>query len=228
MEPPARDPLSLGQRLVTLLETGRRVSTYKLATLTALVDHCVEQAVPDPGASLRVPIQDLAERVVALYWRQTQPYEAHGMLRQNEQEGRGIPERVHTLRLKSEVAGARTVAECRERLPDDHRRVVDAVALTLAQQPLTALQTPGRVQRSMREPFLFDDNWLHKKITRSELDHRDWSIELFPGVAWDLARLAGLLRPVVELLRDRRVRADRGRGRLLASSPHTLAHLSAS
>jgi hypothetical protein len=36
------DPLLLGQRVVAILETGLRTATYKLATLTALVDHCIE------------------------------------------------------------------------------------------------------------------------------------------------------------------------------------------
>lgn len=30
-------------------------------------------------------------------------------------------------------------------------------------------------------PFLFDDSWLHKRITVGELDAREWRIELFQG-----------------------------------------------
>ena len=40
----AIDPLELGQRLVAVLESGRRVATYKLATLIALLDFGVEHA----------------------------------------------------------------------------------------------------------------------------------------------------------------------------------------
>ena len=36
------EPLALGQRVVAVLETGLRTATYKLATLMALVDHCIE------------------------------------------------------------------------------------------------------------------------------------------------------------------------------------------
>lgn len=44
----AVDPLDLGQRLVAVLGTGRRVATYKLATLTALIDFAVEHLPADP------------------------------------------------------------------------------------------------------------------------------------------------------------------------------------
>ena len=36
------DPLLLGQRVVAILETGLRTATYKLATLMALIEHCIE------------------------------------------------------------------------------------------------------------------------------------------------------------------------------------------
>ena len=68
-----RDPLDLGQRLVSVLETGRRTATYKLATLMALIDFSIENAPQDPGDELRVPVRDLAVRVLDLYWRQVRP-----------------------------------------------------------------------------------------------------------------------------------------------------------
>lgn len=60
------DPLLLGQRVVAILETGQRDATYKLATLMALIDHCIENLPCRPEDVLRVPIPDLAHRVLAL------------------------------------------------------------------------------------------------------------------------------------------------------------------
>ena len=40
------DPLLLGQRVIAILETGQCDATYKLATLMALIDHCIEN-LPD-------------------------------------------------------------------------------------------------------------------------------------------------------------------------------------
>jgi hypothetical protein len=78
------DPLLMGQRVVAILETGLRTATYKLATLTALADHCIEQLPKDPGDPLSVPIPDLAHRVLEIYWRQVLPFYGHE-LRQSTQ-----------------------------------------------------------------------------------------------------------------------------------------------
>ena len=49
------DPLLLGQRVVAILETGLRTATYKLATLMALIDHCIENMPERPDDVLSVP-----------------------------------------------------------------------------------------------------------------------------------------------------------------------------
>ena len=51
--PDAADPLLLGQRVVAILETGLRTATYKLATLMALIEHCIENlpAAPERRAA---------------------------------------------------------------------------------------------------------------------------------------------------------------------------------
>src|SRR5215469_441176 len=78
------DPLFLGQRVVAILETGLRTATYKLATLMALIDHCIENMPERPGDALRVPIPDLADRVLEIYWQQVRPFDGHE-LRQSTQ-----------------------------------------------------------------------------------------------------------------------------------------------
>ncbi|MEZ0494614.1 HNH endonuclease [Kineococcus sp. TBRC 1896] len=192
------DALDLGARLAQLLATGRRVSTYKLATLDALLQHCLENPV-DEHEGLRVPIPALAERVVEAYWPQVRVYGEHGVLRQNEQSRTG------TVTLLDTVARARTVAEACGRGSVTRWRTDDpaawvrtrrSVAHTLAQQSLFALQRTGG--RSPRAAFLYDDSWLSKKVTVAELDAHDWAVDLFPGVPTALARVSPLLQPVVQ------------------------------
>ncbi|WP_306454274.1 hypothetical protein [Rhodococcus sp. ACS1] len=60
------DPVDVASRVVQLLESGRRESTYKLATLLALVDICVENTTA-PDGSLTVPVNEITHRVVAYY-----------------------------------------------------------------------------------------------------------------------------------------------------------------
>jgi hypothetical protein len=78
------DPLLLGQRVVAILETGLRTATYKLATLTALIDQCIEHLPETPDGPLTVPIADLAHRVLETYWRQVRPFDGRE-LRQSTQ-----------------------------------------------------------------------------------------------------------------------------------------------
>lgn len=53
--------------MVAILETGLRTATYKLVTLMALIDHCIENIPERPGDALWVPIADLAHRVLETY-----------------------------------------------------------------------------------------------------------------------------------------------------------------
>lgn len=55
-----------------VLSEGKKQSTYKLAVLRALVEHVIEHPAQEPRNGFhRIPIVDLARRVIALYWRPT-------------------------------------------------------------------------------------------------------------------------------------------------------------
>lgn len=189
------DVLALGVRVVNLLETGRRESTYKLAALTALLQHCVEHATPGDPEPVAVPVADLADRCIGLYWRQVRPFRGQERLRQTRGgDGRLLPA-VQRLRDEADVRGVRTPAALRAAAPDLYRRARRTVAHQLAAMPLAHLQHETR-----SGSFLYDDSWLHKKVTVVELDAHGWRIELRPGVAAALARLSTLLVPVLEML----------------------------
>ena len=195
---PTIDALALGQRVVAVLETGLRTATYKLATLMALVDECVEYLPAKPDDELAIPITRVAERVLEIYWRQVAPLQGFGQLRQSSQPNARILRAVQRLR---DDAAARHIASpgvARDRLPVEYRVAVDDIALTLAQQPLHRLQ---RVTGAAAGPtFLYDDNWLHDHVSWRTINENGGVITLYPGVAAGLARLSGLLKPTLELL----------------------------
>lgn len=192
----AADPLLLGQRVVAILETGLRTATYKLATLMALIEHCIENLPANPDDTLRVPIHDLAHRVLGIYWRQVRPFDGHE-LRQSTQPRARILAATNEL-LAAAGYGVGSVDAARMRVPAAYDRAVDDVVLCLAQQPLHRLQKlPGA---SISDPFLYDDSFLHDHVSRSTLRAHGDSIELKPGVAHGLARLAGLLKPALEIM----------------------------
>jgi hypothetical protein len=194
----ARDPLLLGQRVVAILETGLRTATYKLATLMTLIDHCIENMPERPGDVLQVPISELAHRVLEIYWQQVRPFEGHELRQSTQQRARIL---IATNALREAAGVTRTGASvdiARLRAPAAYRSAIDEVTLCLAQQPLHRLQKlPGS---SMSDPFLYDDSFLHDHVSWSTLRAHGDAIELKPGVAEGLARLAGLLKPALEIM----------------------------
>jgi hypothetical protein len=98
----APDPLLLGQRVVAILETGLRTATYKLATLMALIDQCIENMPERPGDVLRVPIPDLAHRVLEIYWPQVRPLDGRE-LRQSTRPRARILAATNALRQAARV-----------------------------------------------------------------------------------------------------------------------------
>jgi hypothetical protein len=192
------DPLLLGQRVVAILETGLRTATYKLATLMALIDHCIENIPERPGDVLRVPIPEVAHRVLEIYWPQVRPFDGHE-LRQSTQPRARILIATNALRRGAQIERTNMAVEIAKlRAPAAYRSAIDEITLCLAQQPLHRLQKlPGS---STSDPFLYDDSFLHDQVSRSTLCAHGDSIELRPGVAHGLARLAGLLKPALEIM----------------------------
>ena len=190
------DPLALGQRVVAILERGLRTATYKLATLTALVDHCVEHVPTDYRAALDVPIEDLAERVTEIYWPQLRPFEGLALRQTNGSVAR-IPRAVRRLRAEVRADDREvSVPVARMRAPGVHDEVRREVVLTLCQQPLPRLQElPG----GANDVFLYDDSWMHDHVGIRTIESHG-VIRLLPGVAAGLARLSGLLKPTLEIL----------------------------
>jgi HNH endonuclease len=186
----------LGRRVVAMLETGLRTATYKLATLMALVEHCIENLPERPQDTLRVSLPELAHRVLDIYWQQVRPFDGHE-LRQSTQSCARILLATNQLRAASGRATG-SVDVARLRAPAAYQSAIDEITLCLAQQPLHRLQKlPGS---SASDPFLYDDSFLHDHVSRSTLRTHGDAIELNPGVAHGLARLAGLLKPALEIM----------------------------
>jgi 5-methylcytosine-specific restriction endonuclease McrA len=182
------DALSLGEKLLSLLEESARTSTYKSALLLALTDRVQEYVDQE-----QVPVQALAERVIELYWPQTLMYPTTGsVLRQTQAGGQAL--------IISAILQFREQHAVRSRgLPDLLRRhpswsqLVDRVETTLAEWPIPRLQRPY-------EPFLYTFDWSWQEAGGWSLRaYRKGArnIRLFPGVAVALTSLGPLLRPFI-------------------------------
>lgn len=193
------DPLLVGQRVVAILETGQRDATYKLATLMALVDHCIENLPECPEDVLRVPLPELAHRVLALYWPQVRLFEGHELRQRRTGSIARIPDAARSLR---EAAGAGNSGLSLDvailRAPAAYRRAIDKINLAMAKQPLPRLQKLP--DSPVSDPFLYDDSFLGENVSMRQVESHGNAITLRPGVAFALARLAGLLKPALEIM----------------------------
>ena len=193
------DPLLLGQRVVAILEQGQRDATYKLATLMSLIEHSIENLPPHPDDPLTVPIPELAHRVLSLYWHQVRPFQGHDLAQRRTGSKTRIIDAAKALREASKANNSRMSLETAMlRAPAAYEVAVDRIALALIKQPLPRLQKlPGA---PMSDPLLYDDSFLGENVSRSSVRAHGDAIELKAGVANGLARLAGLLKPALEIM----------------------------
>ncbi|MEO9329132.1 HNH endonuclease [Gordonia aurantiaca] len=194
--PSSVDPLTLGQKLVAVLEDGRRTATYKLAVLMALLDLAVESVPEDPAAAVDIDLDELTTRVIELYWRQMRPLDGR-RLRQST-DGRGVVfDAVARLRESATTAQrSPSLHLVAASSPDEYRSTHTVVKRTLVRYPLKLLQNLTSGESGVR--FLYDDSWMGTDSLKRIADHGN-RLTLFPWVCDTLARLAPLLKPAFQL-----------------------------
>lgn len=185
------------ERLLAVIDEGRRTATYKLAVLLALMDCCAEQATPEGRAPAEISTRAIARHVARLYWPQLRPFptdtgavELRQITNKSATVLTALGEAFHAL---PQVSGWDTAEAM---LPVDHvRQVLDVVELTVARYPLVRLQTVDGVPK----PFIYDIDW-GEGVTLSRLGAGGGAeVRLRKGAGDQLVRLAPLVRPLVEL-----------------------------
>ena len=186
------DSSALIQRVLAVLDEGRRSATYKPALLLALVELAVERV--DGLAALELPLADIADKVMELYWPQTRPHDAaEGTLRQATTRASRIVDALTELRSSTRAAVNQPLGQLRTQHPNAYLGARSRIARALAMQPIPRLQRPGSGIGGAYPRFLFDD--------RDYATEAGWQrpgeqphVRLLPGVADALARSAPLLR----------------------------------
>lgn len=194
------------ERLLEVIDSGRRTATYKLALLLALVDLCARRSDHEGRAPSELHTRDIAEQVAELYWPQVAPFRLHGSpealdLRQISNKRSTVIDALRSFRLESESSGTTSLWLAHQRFPASYDGVITRIERTLAEQPLPRLQTVGSSE--MDFPFLYDIGWGPNEsfpVARlRDSGARGPAIRLFPGAGDQLVRLSPLIRPLVEL-----------------------------
>jgi hypothetical protein len=194
------------ERLLEVIDAGRRTATYKLALLMALVDLCSRMSGEDGRAPSILYTRDIAEQIAAIYWPQVIAYHPPNaadamVLNQISAPRATIVMAVRRFREQSEAVGATSLQLARLRQPGKYEEMIDRVEVTVASQPLPRLQTVGAAEANF--PFLYDLSWgskEHFSIARlRSAGARGYEVKLRVGVGDELVRLGPLIRPLIEL-----------------------------
>jgi hypothetical protein len=203
---PRGPDVGFAERLLEVIDSGRRTATYKLALLMALLDLCARHSDADGRAPGRLYTRDIAEQVAVLYWPQVIPYRLPGSgsaveLRQITGSRAAILGSVSTFRHKAAAAGATSWHLARQRLPGDYQSMLDQVEVTVAAQPLPRLQAVGSAETVF--PFIYELSWGPREsfsVARLRSHGpRGPEVRLLPGAGDELVRLGPLVRPLAEL-----------------------------
>ena len=182
----------LVQRLLLIINEGKREATYKLALLLALIDWCTTNSAKNSPS--RIQTRELAERVLALYWDQVLPYHPPKgrnalVLKQGNK-----PLILSTVaELRKTAGNTASLTQTKRRHATEYQRAVRAIDRVLADQPIPRLQMVNR----QKIPFLYDVKWQPKKGAAA-VAKGNAHIDLLPGVRDGVAALGSLLRPIIE------------------------------
>jgi 5-methylcytosine-specific restriction endonuclease McrA len=191
----ALDVPGFAERLLAVIDDGRRTATYKLALLVALTTTCIEAGRAPSGNQFSVSTRKIARLVAEQYWRQLRPFpSSQGPvdLRQITNKSAAILTKLASLREQAPFA--RSWHEACETHPAMAERVLDHVELTVARYPILRLQVVDGVP----QPFIYDVDWT-ESVSLQHLHHLgDGAVVFRSGAADQLVRLSPLVRPLVE------------------------------
>lgn len=197
-----QDAIALAERVLGVLDEGTFSATYKFALFTAILDVCIENTSRHGLPPSVITTRQLAARVLELYWSHSVPYGARGVLRQGGKAAGGQAEIVRRIeRARARWAGSQSDTLFRARVEhrDEFLRLLDFIEWKLIEMPIPRLQVLGRGE----DQFLYRYNWTsgirqatvseYQRGAASRFDNR---LLLRPGVAENLVRLNGVLRPL--------------------------------
>ena len=200
------DPVELAEKIINLLDSAKHSTTYKWATLDAIVQVVTENVQPDGKMPRSISGKAVGSKVLDVYWRQSIPFSAtkEGLnlfLKQSTGPG-DIPARIAKFRLDNDLTAVNdSLSIARIRHPQELAALAQLVQDTVIRMPLPKLQRFGDGASAVEKRFLYEYSW-EDEVAVGQIHHPDFddSMTLHPGVAEGLIKIQGLIRPYIETL----------------------------
>jgi len=139
-------------KIQRILGEGQFVASYKYALLLALAELSVEKSI-QPDGSLRIELDELADRFITLYWRQVAPFRGKRILAAAAGKQAAIVNKIASLKAITPTLSAA------HRNPR-WKSLLREVGRLLVEMPLWKLQLVGRE----RLDFLYEEHLLERGI----------------------------------------------------------------
>lgn len=201
---PERGAIAFAEKLLALLDQGAFTSTYKYAVLLGLMDVCMERSTATGSAPASITTDQLARKVLELYWPHTAIYDAQRavILRQNQPARGGAGGQAEIIqaiiRFRSKYASdpSAPLARAAAHAPQRFAALVRHIEWKLVEMPLPRLQWMGIAE----DRFIYEIEW-DKQIRKNQFNDPAafHNAVRFVGDASEyLVQLAGLLRPLIQ------------------------------
>lgn len=207
-------PVEVAEKIIALLDSARYSTTYKLATLDAIVQVVTQSTDPDGNAPSTISAKAVGTKVLEIYWRQSVPFcqDIRGTPRYLRQSSvADIPFLVAEYRSqKNLVAHNDSLASARQVDPDGLTSLEKKIQARVIAMPIPKLQNFSN-GKTMGDQFLYTYSW-RDEVSASVVEQHsfDDAITLKPGIGEALIKIQILLKPYIENLWIQRV-ADQNR-----------------
>lgn len=199
---------ALIHRLAALLDSAAFDTTYKLATLEALVVVIGSKFTYDQQDVLSVSAREISSHVLARYWDQTANFSprASEVVTRLRQRGGGrggdLVSRISQVRVEiGSTSRAESIERARKKAPAVVAALEDLAWERVVDMPIPLLQRSGSGKHVIEDRFLYDYAWSSAgKNQRVSLARRDDTLTLKPGVATALLQFQPLVLRLTEAI----------------------------
>jgi hypothetical protein len=199
---PETPPTLLLERLLVVVDEGRRTGTHKLLTLLALMDAAAASVGEDLRPARELSVRSVAEHVLDVAWPHVVPFaierDAIHLRQMNDQRrDNELVQASKEARHRADAIGARTSRQLRQADATIHEAAISRIERQLVRYPLALLQ-----RTDADAPDFLYHSWPHERTPTAvaRLQGRDEpTIVWLPGAPEALLRFSALLRPLIEL-----------------------------
>jgi len=186
--------IDFGEKIFSIINQGSKSATYKYAVLLGLIDLCLEGTGRDGSPPEMVTTLQLAEKILAMYWPQSEPFGQSGSpLRQFNDRNKQAKIITLISQARSKSTSADILPVLRRKNPKVYGKLLKDVEWKIIEDPLPRLQLVPQ----LTEPFIYRINW-DLDVKKRDYRNLDNRILFIADAGLHLVKLSGLLRPMLQ------------------------------